>query len=82
MCSTRPLGPLRVNRVVLTVDRRGPVYPGEQTWSAPVGMSQRCHEETCDKAMSHLFLLARADPLLLFAERRVGYPNLYPTETV
>jgi hypothetical protein len=28
------------------------------------------------------FVLAHADPLELFAERCVGYPNLYLAETV
>jgi hypothetical protein len=35
---------LLVNRVVLTADRLLPLYPDKPTFSAPVGMSQRCHE--------------------------------------
>jgi hypothetical protein len=35
-----------VNRVVTTVRRSLPVYPDKQTFSVPVGMSQRCHFRT------------------------------------
>ena len=35
-----------VIRDVPTVRRSLPVYPDKQTFSVPVGMSQRCHEET------------------------------------
>ena len=38
--------PLRVNRVVLTVYRRLPVFPDEQTSSALVGTSEKCHKQT------------------------------------
>ena len=34
--------PVRVNRVSLTIGRSLPVYPDKRTFSAPVGMSQRC----------------------------------------
>ncbi len=34
---------LRVNRVILTLRRRLPVYPDKQTFSEPAGMSQTCH---------------------------------------
>jgi len=40
------LSPLRVHRVVPTVHRPLPVYPDKQTFSVPVGMSQRCHKQT------------------------------------
>jgi hypothetical protein len=39
-------GPLWVNRVVLATDRSLPVYLDKQTFSAPVGMSQRCQLPT------------------------------------
>ena len=32
-----------VIRAILTVRRSLPVYPEKQTFSEPVGMSQRCH---------------------------------------
>jgi hypothetical protein len=37
----------RVNRVVPTVRRSLPVYPDKQTFSVPVGMSQRCQQQKC-----------------------------------
>ena len=49
MTSAKPFRvkrPIRVNRVVPTVRRSLPVYPDKQTFSVPVGMSQRCHKQT------------------------------------
>jgi hypothetical protein len=37
--------PFRANRVVFSVRRRLPVYPGEQTSSEPVGMSEKCQKQ-------------------------------------
>jgi hypothetical protein len=36
---------LWVNRVILTMRRPLPVYPDKQTFSASIGMSQRCRVE-------------------------------------
>ena len=43
----RTAGPyIGVNRVVPTVRRSLPVYPDKQTFSVPVGMSQKCQNRT------------------------------------
>jgi hypothetical protein len=39
--------PKRVNLVALTLRRSLPVYPDKQTFSEPVGKSQRCQQRTC-----------------------------------
>src|SRR6266404_1307016 len=37
---------LGVNRVIFAIDRSLPVFPTKQTCQAPVGTSQRCHNQT------------------------------------
>src|SRR5712671_3326922 len=46
--------PKGVNRVVPTVRRSLPVYPDKQTFSAPVGMSQRCQFRKWQASFDHL----------------------------
>jgi hypothetical protein len=61
--------PLRVFRVILAVGRLLPVLPGKQTFSATVGMSQRCHQEThAPQQTASLF-----DHLVGTAEQRWRY---------
>jgi hypothetical protein len=45
-------GQLRVNLVVLTVGRPLPVFPNKGTFSASVGVSQRCQAATLDSNAS------------------------------
>jgi hypothetical protein len=54
MCSTRPLGPLRVNRVGLSPRRLLPVFPDEQTSRAETDTSEKCPDSDSCTATNNL----------------------------
>jgi hypothetical protein len=74
MCSTRPLGPLRVNRVGLAAFRLLPLYPNERTSLPCVGISEmpdagRLLTRSCRSCAAHCRRQVAMETLLLVAER-------------
>src|SRR5258708_4503090 len=81
-CSRRHLCLRRVIRVVLTARQSLPVYLDKRTFSAPVGMSQTCQQETLalqKRSLRLKALLIRAAPLSVL---RLVFPRLQSKLTI